>query len=129
MIVAEPSRFYARGGISKLTGVTAKGCLPHVTGPIQDWIERVAKIPVGETNEEPDVCIVELGGTVGGIESAPFAEVMRQFQFGVGYANFALIHVSFMRYKKFSGIRSTSQKYGCKRKCSTPWRHRLYQAK
>jgi len=40
------------------------------------------------------VCIVELGGTVGDIESAPFVEAMRQFQFRVGYENFALIHVS-----------------------------------
>ena len=79
---------------------------------MQDWIERVSKIPVDNTGEEPDVCIVEvrvqstlepsfelivdiqLGGTVGDIESAPFVEAMRQFQFRVGYANFALIHVS-----------------------------------
>ncbi|KAF8632151.1 hypothetical protein AX17_004893 [Amanita inopinata Kibby_2008] len=68
--------------------------VPHVTNAIQDWIERVSKIPVDETDEEPDVCIVELGGTVGDIESAPFIEAMRQFQFRVGHANFALIHVS-----------------------------------
>ena len=85
--------------------------VPHVTNAIQDWIERVSKIPVDETGEEPDVCIVEvclspfafaasvltilkLGGTVGDIESAPFIEAMRQFQFRVGRANFALIHVS-----------------------------------
>ena len=37
---------------------------------------------------------VQLGGTVGDIESAPFVEAMRQFQFRVGYENFALIHVS-----------------------------------
>jgi CTP synthase len=36
----------------------------------------------------------QLGGTVGDIESAPFVEAMRQFQFRVGYDNFALIHVS-----------------------------------
>jgi CTP synthase len=36
----------------------------------------------------------QLGGTVGDIESAPFIEAMRQFQFRVGHANFALIHVS-----------------------------------
>jgi len=35
-----------------------------------------------------------LGGTVGDIESAPFIEAMRQFQFRVGTENFALIHVS-----------------------------------
>ncbi|KAF5370385.1 hypothetical protein D9758_006902 [Tetrapyrgos nigripes] len=68
--------------------------VPHVTNEIQDWIERVSKIPVDETGEEPDVCIVELGGTVGDIESAPFVEAMRQFQFRVGHDNFALIHVS-----------------------------------
>ncbi|KIJ37272.1 hypothetical protein M422DRAFT_781838 [Sphaerobolus stellatus SS14] len=68
--------------------------VPHLTNAIQDWIERVSKIPVDETGEEPDVCIVELGGTVGDIESAPFVEAMRQFQFRIGRENFALIHVS-----------------------------------
>ena len=38
--------------------------------------------------------IEQLGGTVGDIESAPFIEAMRQFQFRVGHDNFALIHVS-----------------------------------
>ncbi|EJD43400.1 CTP synthase [Auricularia subglabra TFB-10046 SS5] len=68
--------------------------VPHVTNAIQDWIERVAKKPVDETGETPDVCIIELGGTVGDIESAPFVEAMRQFQFRVGHDNFAQIHVS-----------------------------------
>ncbi|KAF9554143.1 CTP synthase [Agrocybe pediades] len=68
--------------------------VPHLTNAIQDWIERVAAIPVDESNEQPDVCIVELGGTVGDIESAPFVEAMRQFQFRVGHDNFALVHVS-----------------------------------
>ena len=34
--------------------------VPHVTNAIQDWIERVSKIPVDDTDEEPDVCIVEV---------------------------------------------------------------------
>lgn len=55
---------------------------------------RVAAIPVEESGETPDVCIVELGGTVGDIESAPFVEALRQFQFRVGRDNFMLIHVS-----------------------------------
>jgi len=38
--------------------------VPHVTDAIQDWIERVAKIPVDDTNETPNVCIIELGDTV-----------------------------------------------------------------
>lgn len=69
--------------------------LPHITDAIQDWIERVATIPVDETGESPDICIVELGGTVGDIESAPFVEALRQFQFrkNIGHENFALMHV------------------------------------
>jgi CTP synthase len=68
--------------------------VPHLTNAIQDWIERVAKIPVDDSGLEPDVCIIELGGTVGDIESAPFVEALRQFQFRVGRDNFALMHVS-----------------------------------
>ncbi|KAI5454014.1 CTP synthase ura7 [Naganishia albida] len=68
--------------------------IPHLTNAVQDWIERVAAVPVDETGEKPDVCIIELGGTVGDIESAPFIEAMRQFQFRVGHDNMALIYVS-----------------------------------
>ncbi|KAG0363540.1 CTP synthase ura7, partial [Podila minutissima] len=68
--------------------------VPHITDAIQEWVERVATIPVDDSAQEPDVCIIELGGTVGDIESAPFVEAMRQFQFRVGHENFALIHVS-----------------------------------
>ena len=35
--------------------------VPHVTRAIEEWVERVAKIPVDESGEEPDVCIIELG--------------------------------------------------------------------
>lgn len=34
--------------------------VPHLTNAIQDWIERVSKIPADETAEEPDVCIIEV---------------------------------------------------------------------
>lgn len=71
--------------------------VPHVTDAIQDWIERVARVPLKEdegTGSEPDICVIELGGTVGDIESAPFVEALRQFQFRVGHQNFFLIHVS-----------------------------------
>lgn len=68
--------------------------VPHLTDAIQVWIERVAKIPVDDTNEEPDVCIIELGGTVGDIESAPFIEAMRQLRRKAGKDNFMQIHVS-----------------------------------
>lgn len=72
--------------------------VPHLTNAIQEWVERVSKMSADETGEEPDVCIIELGGTVGDIESAPFVEAMRQFQFRVGHDNFALIYVSLIPY-------------------------------
>lgn len=68
--------------------------VPHITDAIQSWIESVARVPVDKSGLEPEVCIIELGGTVGDIESAPFVEALRQFQFRVGADNFALIHVS-----------------------------------
>ncbi|PRW34103.1 CTP synthase [Chlorella sorokiniana] len=68
--------------------------VPHITDAIQDWIERVAHTPVDGRDGLPDVCIIELGGTVGDIESMPFIEALRQFQFRVGPGNFVCVHVS-----------------------------------
>lgn len=68
--------------------------VPHITDAIQDWIEQVSMIPVDGTNVSADVCVIELGGVVGDIESMPFVEALRQFQFRVGCENFCLVHVS-----------------------------------
>ena len=54
----------------------------------------MAQIPVDGTQSVPDVCIIELGGTVGDIESMVFLEALRQFRFRVGSDNFCLVHVS-----------------------------------
>jgi len=67
--------------------------VPHISEEIQLWIDRVAHTPVDGVNT-PDVCVIELGGTVGDIESMPFIEALRQFQFRVGPENFCLMHVS-----------------------------------
>src|SRR3989338_5212706 len=59
--------------------------VPHITTEIQEWIERVACVDVGrssrpspspEPEDSPDVCVIELGGTVGDIESMPFVEAL-----------------------------------------------------
>ena len=68
--------------------------IPHITNEIQDWIERVAHTPSDGNGKEPDACVIELGGTVGDIESAPFVEALRQFQFRVGSENICFVHVS-----------------------------------
>lgn len=56
--------------------------VPHVTDAIQEWVERVAQKPVKD-DVKPEVCIIELGGTIGDIEGMPFVEAFRQFQFRV----------------------------------------------
>ena len=68
--------------------------IPHITDTVQEWIEDVAHRPADGSGEEPDVCVIELGGTVGDIESAPFVEALRQFQFRVGSENCCFVHVS-----------------------------------
>ena len=68
--------------------------IPHITNEIQEWIERVANKSSDGSSRTPDACVIELGGTVGDIESAPFIEALRQFQFRVGKENICFVHVS-----------------------------------
>jgi CTP synthase len=68
--------------------------VPHVTNAVQEWIERVAQIPVTKEHVVPDVCIIELGGTVGDIESMVFLEAFRQFRYRLGAEHFCHLHVS-----------------------------------
>ena len=68
--------------------------IPHITNEIQEWIERVANISSDGSGKTPDACVIELGGTVGDIESAPFVEALRQFQFRVGEENICFVHDS-----------------------------------
>jgi len=67
--------------------------VPHVTNAIQDWIERVAKVPVGPggTGPVPEVCFIELGGTVGDIESTVFLEALRELRCRVGSSNLVYV--------------------------------------
>lgn len=68
--------------------------VPHITDAIQEWIEHVSLISVDGSGESADVCVIELGGTVGDIESMPFIEALRQLSYRVGPGNFCLVHVS-----------------------------------
>jgi len=71
--------------------------VPHITDAIQEWVAKVAQVPVdGDSGEAPQVCIIELGGTIGDIEGMPFVEAFRQFQFRVSRENFCCVHVSLL---------------------------------
>jgi len=70
--------------------------VPHVTDAIQDWIADAACKPVDSSGLRPEVCLVELGGTVGDIESAVYLEALQQMNFRVGRDNFLMIHLGML---------------------------------
>jgi CTP synthase len=62
--------------------------IPHITNEIKAHIKRVAEA------SRADVCIVEVGGTVGDIESLPFLEAIRQMRYDVGEENVMYCHLT-----------------------------------
>ncbi|XP_073061149.1 uncharacterized protein [Primulina eburnea] len=81
--------------------------VPHITDAIQEWIERAAAISVDGKEGPADVCVIELGGTIGDIESMPFMEALGQFSYRVGDGNFCLIHVSLVPVLSVVGEQKT----------------------
>lgn len=71
--------------------------IPHITNEIKSRFYR------NFTSEDIHIAIIEVGGTVGDIESQPFLESIRQFQHEVGRDNAILIHVTLIPYIKASG--------------------------
>src|SRR3954464_5540328 len=74
--------------------------IPHVTNEIQEYIRRGAGIG---TQNEVDVAIVEIGGTVGDIESLPFLEAVRQMSLRNGPNNSAFVHLSYVPWIAAAG--------------------------
>ena len=62
--------------------------IPHITNEIKAHIKRVAEA------SRADVCIVEVGGTVGDIESLPFLEAIRQMRYDIGDENVMFCHLT-----------------------------------
>jgi len=70
--------------------------IPHITNEIKDSLKKLG--------ESCDILIVEIGGTVGDIESQPFLEAARQMKIDLGKENVSYIHVSLLPY-----LRATSE--------------------
>lgn len=66
--------------------------IPHITNEIKSRFYR------NFTDDDTRIAIIEVGGTVGDIESQPFLESIRQFQHEVGHENAILIHVTLIPY-------------------------------
>ena len=74
--------------------------IPHVTNEIQEFVKRGARM--GEP-DAVDVAIVEIGGTVGDIESLPFLEAVRQMSLQLGPNNTAFVHLSYVPWIAAAG--------------------------
>ncbi|KTT14805.1 CTP synthase [Pseudacidovorax intermedius] len=74
--------------------------IPHVTNEIQEYIKRGAGIG---TPHEVQIAIVEIGGTVGDIESLPFLEAVRQMSLKAGPNNSAFVHLSYLPWIAAAG--------------------------
>jgi CTP synthase len=70
--------------------------IPHVTNEIQEFIRRGA-------GDEVDVAIVEIGGTVGDIESLPFLEAVRQMSLKMGIGSCAFLHLTLVPWIPAAG--------------------------
>lgn len=70
--------------------------IPHVTNEIKECIHKLA-------DDDVDVVITEIGGTVGDIESQPFLEAIRQFSLDVGKENCLYVHLTLVPYLKAAG--------------------------
>lgn len=70
--------------------------IPHITNEIKSRFYR------NPSAEHTEIAIIEVGGTVGDIESQPFLESIRQFQHEKGHENVILIHVTLIPYLKAS---------------------------
>lgn len=69
--------------------------IPHITNEIQKYIAR-------NSEGDADICLVEIGGTIGDIESQPYIEAIRQFACDYGRENCLFIHVTLVPYLQAS---------------------------
>ncbi len=74
--------------------------IPHITNEIQDFIMRGARLG---TPDEVDVAIVEVGGTVGDIESLPFLEAIRQLSLRQGRSSSCFVHLTLVPFIASAG--------------------------
>lgn len=75
--------------------------IPHITNEIKSRFYR------NDGCKDTQIAIIEVGGTVGDIESQPFLESIRQFQHDIGHENAILIHVTLIPYLGASGEMKT----------------------
>ena len=87
--------------------------IPHITNEIKDRFYR------NPDAKDDEIAIIEVGGTVGDIESQPYMEAIRQFQLDVGHENCIMIHVTLIPYLKSSGELKTKPTQASVKTCQS----------
>ncbi|HWQ67695.1 MAG TPA: CTP synthase [Methanospirillum sp.] len=87
--------------------------IPHITDQIKDCIRAAAAEKVFD-GEEADLCLVEVGGTVGDIESMPFLEAVRQMRGELPHEDRALVHVTLMPSDSMGDLKTKPTQHSVK---------------
>lgn len=87
--------------------------IPHITDQIKECIRNAAEEPAYE-GKPAEICIVEVGGTVGDIESMPFLEAVRQMRSELPVSDRALVHVTLMPSDSMGDLKTKPTQHSVK---------------
>ncbi len=88
--------------------------IPHITDEIKDRIKFAAESWVDKQGNHAEICIVEIGGTVGDIESMPFLEAVRQMHWEHGNGDFVLVHVTLLPADNMGDLKTKPTQHSIK---------------
>ena len=82
---------------------------------IQEWIEKTAYVPVQKDSEDiADICLIEVGGTIGDLEGGAYYEALRQFILKIGRENTCIFFVSYIPVLAGGEQKTKPTQHGCK---------------
>ncbi|AYU78342.1 cytidine triphosphate synthase, putative [Leishmania donovani] len=79
--------------------------VPHFTNEVVNHIFKICQTPMSGSNKRPEICMIELGGTVGDMESQPFVEALRRLRYSILPEDFCLLHTTYLPV--FGGTQKT----------------------
>ncbi|KAG5506426.1 hypothetical protein JKF63_05929 [Porcisia hertigi] len=79
--------------------------VPHFTNEVVNDIYKICQIPLKGLCKRPEICMIELGGTVGDMESQPFLEALRRLRYSILPEDFCLLHTTYLPV--FGGTQKT----------------------
>ncbi len=87
--------------------------IPHITDEIRHCIAKAAQEEI-EPGKQADICLVEVGGTVGDIESMPFLEAIRQMHADLAREDMVLVHVTLVPVDTMGDLKTKPTQHSVK---------------